>query len=66
MLFVSLGLILSRAVTCMVVTTEGFGLIIGFNEHLQLVNIGKDYSVTVLHTSHTTIGHTRSFILLQS
>jgi hypothetical protein len=38
----------------------GFGLVIGFNELLQLVTTSKDYAVTVLHTSQITIEHTRS------
>jgi hypothetical protein len=38
----------------------GFGLEIGFIEHLQIVTRSKDYVVTVLHTSQITIGHIRS------
>jgi hypothetical protein len=38
----------------------GFGLVIGFIELLQLVTASKDYALTVLHTSQTTIGHTWS------
>jgi hypothetical protein len=37
-----------------------FGLVIGFIEVLQLIATSKDYALTVLYTSHITIGHTRS------
>jgi hypothetical protein len=35
-------------------------LVIGFIEFLQLVTTSKDYGLTVLHTSQSTIRHTRS------
>jgi hypothetical protein len=53
-------------VMCMGVTIEGLGLVIGFIEHLQLVNTSKDCALIVLHTSHITIVHTRFFIVLES
>jgi hypothetical protein len=40
----------------------GFGLLIGFTEHLQLITTSKDYTFTVLQTSQITIGHTRSSV----
>jgi hypothetical protein len=38
----------------------GFGLVNGFVEFFQLVTTSKNYTLTVLHTSQITIGHTRS------
>jgi hypothetical protein len=37
-----------------------FGLMIGFIELLHFVTTSKDYVVTIVHTSHISIGHTRS------
>jgi hypothetical protein len=42
------------------VTMDGFGLVFGFIEHLQLVTTCKDYALTVLHNLQIIIGHTRS------
>jgi hypothetical protein len=35
-------------------------MVIGFTEFLQILTAGKNYALTVLHTSQITIGHTRS------
>jgi hypothetical protein len=43
-----------------IVTVDGFRLVIGFTELLKLVTTSKDCAVTVLHTSQIAIGHTRS------
>jgi hypothetical protein len=37
----------------------GFGLLIGFIEHLQLITTSEGYALTVLLTSQITTGHTR-------
>jgi hypothetical protein len=36
------------------VTTDGFGLVIGFLELVQLIPTSKKYSLTLLHTSQIT------------
>jgi hypothetical protein len=41
-------------------TVDGFWLVIGFIELLQLVTTSKDYALTVLHISQITVGHTSS------
>jgi hypothetical protein len=38
----------------------GFDLVIGFIDLIQFVTTSKNYTLTVLHTSQITIGHTRS------
>jgi hypothetical protein len=41
---------------------RGFGLMIGFIGLLQLVTTSKDYALTVLRTSQTTIGQTKTSV----
>jgi hypothetical protein len=41
-------------------TIDGFGLVTGFIELLQYATTGKDYVLTVIHTSQITIGPTSS------
>jgi hypothetical protein len=42
------------------VSIDGFLLVIRFIELLKVVTTRKDYALTVIHTSQITIGHTRS------
>jgi hypothetical protein len=37
-----------------------FESVTGFIEHLQIVTTSKNYALTLLNTSETTIGHARS------
>jgi hypothetical protein len=46
-----LGLI--NNITILVWLQKGFGLVIGFIEHLQNVTTSNDYALTVLHTSQS-------------
>jgi hypothetical protein len=50
-----------NTVTCMSDPRRGFGLEIGFIDHLQVVTVNDNNTIANFHTLQTTIAHPQSF-----
>jgi hypothetical protein len=60
-LFPSISLvIILHIITCISNYRRGFGLVIGFNEHLQIVNASNNSAIPRSHTLQFTTAHTKS------